>query len=87
MNIATNLGAIEHYELRFRSLFLAGRALSFPCNVRGEVPIDDLSVRALDNYLFARAVVGFEYAVPSVQLAWSPRRVDDRTISATHAAC
>ncbi len=68
MNIATNLRALEHYELRYRSLFSAGRALAFPCNVRGEVPIDDLSVRALNNYLYARAVVGFEYAVPSVQI-------------------
>jgi hypothetical protein len=68
MNMAINLESIEHYELRYRSLFNAGHALAFPCNVRGEVPIDDLSARALDNYLYARAVVGLEYAVPSVQL-------------------
>ncbi len=68
MNIATTLRAIEHYELRYCSLFTAGRALAFPCNVRSEVPIDDLSARALNNYLYARAVVGLEYAVPSVQL-------------------
>jgi hypothetical protein len=68
MNIATPLRAVEHYELRYRALFISGRALAFPCNVRGEVPIDDLSERALNNYLYARAVVGLEYAVPSVQL-------------------
>ena len=67
MNTATNLESIERYELRYRSLFTTGRALAFPCNARGEVPIDDLSARALDNYLYARAVVGLEYAVPSVQ--------------------
>ena len=68
MNIPTNLESIKHYELRYRSLFTAGHALAFPCNVRGEVSIDDLSTRAFDNYLYARAVVGLEYAVPSVQL-------------------
>ena len=67
-NNATNPECIEHYELRYRSLFAIGRALAFPCNVQGEVPIDDLSAHALNNYLYARAVVGLEYAVPSVQL-------------------
>ncbi len=68
MNIATNLGGLGHYELRYRSLFTAGRAFAFPCNARGEVPIDDLSARALNNYLYARSVVGLEYAVPSIEI-------------------
>ena len=67
MDIAASLVIIEHFELRYRSLFNAGRALAFPCNARGEVPIDDLSAHALNNYLYARAVVGFEYAAPLVQ--------------------
>ena len=33
---------------------------------RGEVPLDALSDRARDNYLYARAVVGVEYAYPSI---------------------
>lgn len=55
-----------HFELRFQSLYHAGRALSFPCNASGEVTLDALSERALENYLFARAVVGHEYANPVV---------------------
>jgi hypothetical protein len=54
------------YEIRFQSLFNAGRALSFPCNAQGHVQLDALSDRARDNYLYARAVVGREFAVPAV---------------------
>ncbi len=57
----------SQYELRFQSLFHTGKALSFPCNSRGDVLLDSLSAKALENYLFARAVVGHEYANPVVQ--------------------
>jgi len=59
--------ACAAFELRFQSLFHAGRALAFPCNAQGDVYLDALTERALENYLFARAVVGHEYAVPVVQ--------------------
>ncbi|MDM4765914.1 hypothetical protein [Pelomonas sp. SE-A7] len=62
-----SIHAAGHYELRFQSLYHAGRALAFPCDEQGHVPLDDLSPRALENYLFARAVVGDEYASPVVQ--------------------
>ena len=55
------------YEIRFQSLFHEGRALCFPCDQKGQVAMDSLSERALDNYLYARAVVGREYAYPCVQ--------------------
>lgn len=55
------------FELRFQSLFSEGRALSFPCDDGGHVPMDQLSERARLNYLYARAVVGREYAVPVVR--------------------
>ena len=55
------------YLLRFESLFHAGRGLCFPCDERGEVILDQLSEQARENYLFARAVVGHEYATPVVQ--------------------
>ena len=55
------------YEIRFQSLFSEGRALCFPCDEQGHVPLDQLSERARDNYLYARAVVGREYAYPLVQ--------------------
>lgn len=54
------------YELRFRSLFNEGRALSFPCGPSGDVFLDELSDRARANYFYARAVVGREFSVPAV---------------------
>ena len=56
------------YEIRFQSLFHEGRALSFPCDAQGRVELDGLSDRARENYLYARAVVGRDYAYPSIQL-------------------
>jgi hypothetical protein len=55
------------YEIRFQSLFNEGRALCFPCDEQGHVALDSLSDRARDNYFYARAVVGREFAYPSVQ--------------------
>ena len=55
------------FEIRYQSLFSAGRALSFPCDAEGHVQMDSLSDRARDNYLYARAVVGREYAYPSIR--------------------
>lgn len=54
------------YELRFQSLFEEGRGYAFPCDVHGHVDIDALSERARQNYLYARAVIGFEVAMPAV---------------------
>jgi hypothetical protein len=54
------------YEVRFRSLFHEGRALSFPCDSGGHVDLDALGEQALGNYLFARAMVGREFATPAV---------------------
>jgi len=54
------------FELRFESLFQPGRALAFPCDERGRVELDALSDRARHNYLYARAVVGREFATPAV---------------------
>ena len=59
------------YELRFRSLFDDGRALAFPCDEQGHVDLDALSPRALNNYCYARTVVGREFCTPAVRPAWS----------------
>lgn len=61
------LTALCDYELRIQSLFHEGRALAFPCDSEGHVDLDALSERARGNYLYARAVVGREYATPAVQ--------------------
>ncbi len=55
------------FELQFQSLFQAGKALAFPCDARGDVLLDALSAKAMENYLFARAVVGHEYASPVIR--------------------
>lgn len=68
----TEFGSFQsaaHYELRFTSLFQEGRALTFPCDAGGHVQLDALTERARHNYLYARAVVGREYAAPAVQLS------------------
>ncbi len=57
------------FEIRYQSLFHEGRALSFPCDAEGHVPLDSLSESALENYLYARAVVGREFAYPSIRPA------------------
>ena len=59
------------YELLFQSLFDSGRGYSFPCDPTGHVNLDQLSDRARNNYLFARALVGRDLAVPAVR----PRRM------------
>jgi hypothetical protein len=54
------------YELRFRSLFVEGRAFAFPCDAEGHVDMDSMSRQALNNYLYARTVIGRELAMPAV---------------------
>ena len=62
-----NESGLTHYELRFQSLFHSGRGFAFPCDVQGRVEMDSLSDRERANYLFARAMVGRELAVPAVR--------------------
>ncbi|MBE7419435.1 MAG: hypothetical protein HS128_17155 [Ideonella sp.] len=67
-----NAQAIQHqakgYILRFESLFDGGRALAFECDAAGEVDLDALSERAKLNYLYARTVIGRDFATPRVEL-------------------
>lgn len=55
------------YEVRYQSLFQDGRALCFPCDAQGHVDLCSLSENAMENYLFARAMVGREFAAPHVE--------------------
>ncbi len=54
------------FELRFRSLFQEGRALAFACDADGRIDLDRLSDRARQSYLYARALVGRDFAQPEV---------------------
>lgn len=55
------------FQLCFRSLFQSGRGFSFPCDPQGLVDLDQLTDKARNNYLFARAMVGRDLAVPAVE--------------------
>ena len=59
------------HELRYQSLSNPGRALSFPCDAEGHVQMELLGDHALANYLYARVVVGREYALPMVSVVSS----------------
>jgi hypothetical protein len=54
------------FEVRFESLFDESRGLVFPCDALGRVDLDALPPRARSNYLYARALVGRDYATPKV---------------------
>jgi hypothetical protein len=59
----------DHFQIRFQSLFQEGRGFAFPCDAAGHVDLDALSERGRHNYLFARAMVGREYATPKILTA------------------
>ena len=59
-------GTETNWELRFVSLFNAGRAWGFPCDASGHVDLDALSERGRNNYFYARTVIGREVAMPAV---------------------
>jgi hypothetical protein len=54
------------FEIHYQPLSGRGPELCFPCDADGQVSLDSLSDRARNNYLYARAVVGREYAAPAV---------------------
>lgn len=64
--------ATPRYEARFCSLFNEGRALAFPCDAQGKVSLDGLTDRARNNYLYARALMGRDFAAPIVIPAEKP---------------
>jgi len=66
VNHHTSTPHSQAYELRFDDLFVAGRGYAFPCDARGRVDMDALSDQARDNYLYARALVGRQTALPAV---------------------
>lgn len=54
------------FQLRFQSLFDTGRGYAFPCDAAGRVRLDALGERERNSYLFARALVGRDFAVPTI---------------------
>lgn len=66
---ADTTDATPRYELRFDSMFVPGRGVTFPCDAQGHVDMDRLTERALRCYLVARAAVGREFLTPAVRLS------------------
>jgi len=62
------MAATARYELRYRPLWEISRGFAFPCDAHGRVVLGELSERARNNYLYARAVVGRDLGRPLVQL-------------------
>jgi hypothetical protein len=56
------------YEARFCSLCNDGDELAFPCDAQGTVNLDGLSDRERNNYFYARALIGREFAAPVVMV-------------------
>ncbi len=56
-------------ELFYRPLREAARGLSFPCDASGRVDLDSLCESDRREYLYARVVIGNEFAWPVVRPA------------------
>jgi hypothetical protein len=54
------------FEIHYVCLANDQGDLSFPCDCQGHVELDALSPQAAENYLFARAMVGRDYALPAL---------------------
>jgi len=65
MNV--NLAAASpSFEVRFASLYRQGSGYAFPCDGQGHVDLDALTEEARNNYLYARAMIGREIAMPRI---------------------
>jgi hypothetical protein len=64
-----NIEATASHELRFVSLHHPGRGVAVPCDEHGQVDLTSLTERLRVAYFGARAMVGRDYAFPTVQLA------------------
>ncbi|MEO7941411.1 MAG: hypothetical protein ABIR55_22525 [Burkholderiaceae bacterium] len=53
-------------ELRFLPITESMQCLTFPCDAVGRVDLDSLGDRARNTYLFARALMGRDYAFPVI---------------------
>jgi hypothetical protein len=60
--------ANQRVVLRFAPRASDMPCLAFPCNAAGDVEMDDLSEQQRNDYLFARALRGRDYASPVVEL-------------------
>jgi hypothetical protein len=57
------------FWLRFESLVKVGHTYDVPCNREGQVDLDSLGVVALNDYLYARTVIGREFSMPTMRFS------------------
>ena len=55
------------FELRFEPLVDEQAPLSFPCDARGCVDLDELCDRSRCEYLFAHTLIGRHFTMPVVR--------------------
>jgi hypothetical protein len=55
------------FELRFEPLVEAQPRLSFPCDARGQVDLDELCDRSRCDYMFAHALIGRHFTVSVIR--------------------
>lgn len=65
-SLPTGNGCRSSFQLHFQPLVDTRPAYVFPCDGAGQVDLDALGARSLNDYLYARAVVGCEFARPKV---------------------
>ncbi len=55
------------FELRFEPLVGEQVPLSFPCDARGQVDLDELCDRSRRDYMFAHTLIGRNFTVPVIR--------------------
>jgi hypothetical protein len=66
MESATVTEVFKH-QVCFRPLTNTWPSMEFPCDALGRVDLDILSPAEKNDYLFARAMMGRDYAAPAVR--------------------
>ncbi|MDZ5460602.1 hypothetical protein [Azohydromonas lata] len=67
MNVLFSIGEKTSFELCFESLRDANTVMAFPCDETGHVDMDAMAEHTLNNYLYARAVIGHQFSRPLVR--------------------
>ena len=65
----TGSRASSTHELYFASLHAYGQGIVIPCDAAGLVDLDALPRRMRDVYLGTRAMMGRDYAYPTIRIA------------------
>ena len=55
------------FELRFDPLVDEQAPLTFPCDARGQVDLDELCDRSRRDYMFAHTLIGRNFTLPVIR--------------------